>query len=351
MNGECSRNPQQDAEAEVEMIGEVLSAMVYYERHAADKFRKQAKSLRCLDHADRIALGPALSEHLKAALKCAAENQKLFDHIINCGRVIFDDNSNYISAMNGLKEGKVPTEHYLSKARSTLKQITRDWSEEGREERESCYNRVIEAMRTLYPNKAERPHVNTLKHQFTIYPYVLDFSNCWTYSDALRPVKIPDVDPSTQLDNESRQNSFSMCAGDFTSAFDAHDSIFDNVVTVFFLDTAANPFKYIQNIKKILKPGGRWINFGPLTYHFEDSEDDSIELPFDILLQQIERYSFEIEIVEENRDLPSYYTRNKRSMLGYQYNCGFFQARLKTEEDSGRNAEATEENQDLEWQC
>ncbi|CAD5214166.1 unnamed protein product [Bursaphelenchus xylophilus] len=334
MNGECSKEPENDVEAEVEVISEVLSAMLYYERHAAAKFRRQAKALKSLDDADRKALTPTLSSHFREALRCAAENQKFLDQIINCGRVIFDDNSNYIKAMDGLNHGKVPSEHYMSKARSTLRQIVRDWSEEGRPERESCYNRVLEAMREIYPEKHERYDVKSLvcgsglarlnwellkdgfsvtgnefsyfmilasnfmlnackeKEQFTIYPYLLDFSNCWSYSDALRPVKIPDIDPSSQLDNTSRPNSFSMCAGDFVTAFEGYEQIFDTVITVFFIDTAVNPFKYIQTIKRLLKPGGRWINFGPLTYHFEDSEEDSIELPFDLLLEQIKRPAY-----------------------------------------------------------
>lgn len=36
----------------------------------------------------------------------------------------------------------------------------------------------------------------------------------------------------------------------------------DCVVTCFFIDTAHNVISYIENIAKILKPGGYWINFG-----------------------------------------------------------------------------------------
>lgn len=37
----------------------------------------------------------------------------------------------------------ISTEHYMSKARSTLKQIVRDWTAEGEEERKSCYQKCM----------------------------------------------------------------------------------------------------------------------------------------------------------------------------------------------------------------
>ena len=41
----------------------------------------------------------------------------------------------------------------------------------------------------------------------------------------------------------------------------------DCVVTCYFIDTAHNVIAYIENISKILKPGGYWINLGTLTVH------------------------------------------------------------------------------------
>ena len=40
---------------------------------------------------------------------------------------------------------------------------------------------------------------------------------------------------------------------------------------------------YIELIHKILKPGGHWINLGPLLYHFADiPREPSIEPPYEI---------------------------------------------------------------------
>lgn len=40
----------------------------------------------------------------------------------------------------------------MEKARSTLRQFVRDWSDEGGEERRLCYKPVLDALETLYGN-------------------------------------------------------------------------------------------------------------------------------------------------------------------------------------------------------
>ena len=76
-----------------------------------------------------------------------------------------------------------------------------------------------------------------------------------------------------------------MATGDFTVIYsdDEHAATYDAVATVFFIDTAPNLVRYIETIHHCLKPGGVWINLGPLLWHFEDSgpvtrtiDDDNI---------------------------------------------------------------------------
>lgn len=117
-----------------------------------------------------------------------------------------------------------------------------------------------------------------------------------------------------------------MCAGDFQEAFSDEVEKFDCVATVFFFDTASNPIEYIRLIYKILITGGVWLNFGPLTYHFEDSTDQpSLELPFDEILRIIEKVGFKIDKLLSKSQLPeSKYTWNPDSMLYYNYKCAYF---------------------------
>lgn len=98
----------------------------------------------------------------------------------------------------------------------------------------------------------------------TIHPYVHSFSNHLSSASLLRPVTLPDVDPSS-LPPGSR---FSLIAGDFCDVYGAgdEDGKWDAVVTCFFLDTAKNVVQYLRIIHRILKKGGLWINLGPLLW-------------------------------------------------------------------------------------
>ena len=70
----------------------------------------------------------------------------------------------------------------------------------------------------------------------------------------------------------------------------------DCVVTSFFIDCAHNVVEFIELIHRILKPGGKWINFGPLLYHFaEIPRESSIEPSYDIVRSIIEKTGFEFK--------------------------------------------------------
>ncbi|CAB1319486.1 unnamed protein product [Coregonus sp. 'balchen'] len=85
----------------------------------------------------------------------------------------------------------------------------------------------------------------------------------------------------------------------------------DCVATCFFIDTAHNVIDYVETIWNILKPGGVWINLGPLLYHFENMANElSIELSYEDVRAAILKYGFHLE-----------------SMLKYLYDCVFFVAR------------------------
>ena len=67
----------------------------------------------------------------------------------------------------------------------------------------------------------------------------------------------------------------------------------DCVSTCYFIDTAHNVIDYIEKIWHILKPGGYWINFGPLLYHFSDSQNEkSIELSYEQIRNVIRKVGF-----------------------------------------------------------
>jgi carnosine N-methyltransferase len=198
----------------------------------------------------------------------------------------------------------------LDKARSTIHQLYRDWSAEGIVERAACYNPVLadlhnyvppdngeEGIRVLVPGAglgrlvfeicaagyhAEGNEISyhqlltssfILNHtrqanEWPLYPWALNFSNHVRREDQLRKVMIPDVHPASLRSS----GSMGMTTGDFCVLYrgDEYKDAFDAVTTVFFIDTAPNLITYIETVLHCLKPGGVWINLGPLLWHFEE---------------------------------------------------------------------------------
>lgn len=100
--------------------------------------------------------------------------------------------------------------------------------------------------------------------QHSLAPYVHSFSHQRTSADLVRRVSFPDVVPRRDL-------ALQFVPGDFVELARAEDergqARYDAVVTLFFLDTASNLLAYLDAIWAALKPGGVWINEGPLLYY------------------------------------------------------------------------------------
>lgn len=167
--------------------------------------------------------------------------------------------------------------------------------------------------------------------EHTIYPFVHSSSNWRTADDMLRPIRIPDVLPSSL----PQTSEFSMVAGEFCEVYSKSDEkrAWHVVATCFFIDTAKNVLRYLETLNHVLPIGGYWINAGPLLWHFENSGNSrggtgdnlSIELTLDELVQLLPKMGFEIE---ERRELsPTPYTGMLNGMLQYHYLPEFFVCR------------------------
>ncbi|KAJ7138571.1 N2227-like protein-domain-containing protein [Mycena filopes] len=263
-----------------------------------------------------------------------------------------------------------PTDFDMDKLRSTLKQFVRDWSAEGREERDACYQPMKDALELHFSDipAADRGRVRVLVpgaglgrlahdvaglgftcqgnefshymllsshlilnrtdkiNAYTIYPYVHSFSNVASHEVMLSPVTIPDVLPSALPPGVD----FSLVAGDFEEIFgpDSNEpqaGQWDAVLTCFFIDTAKNITSYLRIIHSILAPGGVWVNMGPLLWHWENNttNDPSIELSLDEVKALARAIGFRIS---DERTIDTTYTSNAQGMLGYVYHAAFWTA-------------------------
>ncbi|KAI1624073.1 N2227-like protein [Exophiala viscosa] len=119
-------------------------------------------------------------------------------------------------------------------------------------------------------------NATTNPDQYEIYPFATTFTNTISRENQLARHTIPDTHPAQTLAELSSTGhpigEMNMTAGDFVLSYSGPDTreSFDAVISVFFIDTAPNLFRYIETVRNCLKPNGTWINIGPLLWHFDD---------------------------------------------------------------------------------
>lgn len=301
----------------------------------------------------------------------------------------------YSAVMDHL--GDKATTNDMEKARSCVNQFFREWSEEGNVEREKCFAPVISTLASEFELRKEKditlekkqiyvlsPGAGlgrlvfdickagfsvegneisyheimasslVLNHtskpgQFKIAPFALNCSNHLSRADQFRTYQVPDVHPATAL-SEGEVGEMSMSTGDFIVLYGKpeYKETFDAVATVFFVDTAPNIIRYIETVKNCLKPGGLWINLGPLLWHHvsrvEDPGEDagnkkaskgedigiadpgSVELTDDEVVALVQHLGFVIE-KHDPGSVETGYINNTRSMLQSKYRASFWVAR------------------------
>ncbi|KAJ2342530.1 hypothetical protein GGF43_005907 [Coemansia sp. RSA 2618] len=258
----------------------------------------------------------------------------------------------------------VVRDSHMEKVFSTLKQFVRDWSEEGRSEREQTYGPLMRALEAEFADVAPEArgaiqvlvpgaglgrlafdiccrgfscqgnefsyfmlfasnfilNKSRVVNQHTIYPFVHQFSNVVAASEQLRAVHIPDVLPSEMPYTDTA--SFSMSAGDFIEIYGAEDQKekWDAIVTCFFMDTANNALAYLDTMWHAMKPGAVWINLGPLLWHFDNIEgESSIEFTREEFVKLVSRMGFVMDEQQFKEQVSVPYTSNAKSMLQYTY--------------------------------
>jgi hypothetical protein len=236
-----------------------------------------------------------------------------------------------------------------------LKHFVRDWSEEGREERERIFSPILNVLREQPKGKVLVPgaglcrlawEISQLGHQttanelsyfmnlafefllkrtstpneHTVHPYVHWFSHQRSNATLFRPVKFPDVVPSS---NET------LCFfhGDFFSI--PTEDKFDYVVTLFFIDTSLNIISTLEQIHALLRPGGLWINLGPLLW--TSGGQAQLELNLEEVLRLSEKIGFRIfertaDPTTAPKTIPCEYTSDKSAMMKWIYQAEFWVA-------------------------
>mmetsp|Transcript_23108 Transcript_23108/g.45055 ORF Transcript_23108/g.45055 Transcript_23108/m.45055 type:complete len:523 (-) Transcript_23108:119-1687(-) len=274
----------------------------------------------------------------------------------------------------------------MDKIQGTLHLMARDWSANYKSERNQSYGVMLDELERLKPvttlnrNKQEvlipgvglgrlmlegvfrgyqcqgndfswqvllagryLLNANKQPQQIPIFPWIDDPGNRVSNSDMMECVLIPDIDIKAELKKleplARAPPKMSVTAGEWVDIYNRpiNKDRFEAVLTSFFLDTAPNPITYIQTIYKTLAPGGVWINFGPLKYHWQppvgtepsEYEDprygESLELTLDEIIQTAETVGFKVVRAPSLHSCT--YASNPSSMNPTRYNAAFFTLR------------------------
>ncbi|KAI9596411.1 N2227-like protein-domain-containing protein [Syncephalis fuscata] len=349
------RAEEDDTVAEQRVFRRTLMAMVGYRRHSMNVNQRRRREWHLLPERHR-SLMPSYEEKLNR-IDTTIEANAQFLRLVASHACQFSDGDSQVDT--DAKYEKTPSvivaESDIDKVRSTLKQVVRDWTVEGEMERTATYSPIMKALEDIYGaySMDERAKLRVLVPgaglgrlaydiakqgtmlikmlynsvervgQHEIYPFVHVFSNIRDSQDMLKSIAVPDVLPSNLPPNVD----FSMVAGEFIEVYDIPEQYgsWDCIVTCYFIDTAHNIIEYLETIRKLLKPNGCWINYGPLLYHWEGVPGErSVELSLDELMQVIRTMGFTIK---DETMCTATYAANPDSMLKYTYNNAFFIAR------------------------
>lgn len=115
----------------------------------------------------------------------------------------------------------------------------------------------------------------------TLYPWALNFSNHIRRQHQLRSVTVPDLHLSGPIKVIttaaaaacSMEQRIVFKKGGFVEVYStpAQANTFSALVTCFFIDTAPNFLDYVNAAWNCLRPGGIWINIGPLLWNIEEN--------------------------------------------------------------------------------
>lgn len=292
------------------------------------------------------------------------------------------------------------TDFDCSIARTCIRALFRDWSSEGALERDATHLPILDALqeefggvldkntiRVLvpgvglgrlvysisklgYPVEGNDMSYHTLLTRMylfangtkgapqALYPWALSFSNHINRKHQLQSVMIPDVHSTCQVrfvntPNTNKTGHIVFGTGGFVESYGGPTfaNTFAAVTTCYFIDTAPDFLDYVDTAWNCLRPGGIWINIGPLLWNSEENGpagngegdvdeqeswksrksqlDDitpSMELTAEEVALVLQKRGFVIEQTSCNVGASSY-VGNRFSLLQYKYNLAFWVAR------------------------
>ncbi|KAJ3509669.1 hypothetical protein NLJ89_g5094 [Agrocybe chaxingu] len=257
----------------------------------------------------------------------------------------------------------------LGRVRESLKHFVRDWSEEGAAERTRIFAPILDLLRgveaqergglrvlvpgcglgrlaweisqlanelsffmTLSLRFLLSPKTTTVPNEHILRPYAHWFSHQRTNGSLFRGISFPDDVPRLSSTFRLVEEDFMKLKPSSSNAQGedrTYLSGYDYVVTLFFIDTSLDVLSTISHIHTLLRPGGTWINLGPLLW--TGGAQAKVELSLEEVLQAAEEIGFVIDRSKEGlmaqRTVECEYTGDRNAMMRWIYKAEFWVAR------------------------
>lgn len=143
----------EDIEHERSHLRTVLTAFLYYKRHALARNQRRRRDYMALPehHKKLVADLPAKFD---AVDHCVEENMKLLKDVVICAGAFMglDPLALMAEQYRNQKDKQHPpaSPMDMDKVRSTLKQFVRDWSAQGQPERDATYGPIRDELEDMY---------------------------------------------------------------------------------------------------------------------------------------------------------------------------------------------------------
>jgi len=179
------------------------------------------------------------------------------------------------------------------------------------------------------------PKTTGTVNEHTLRPYAHWFSHQKSNTSLFRAIKFPDVVPRFSEKFHLIEEDFLKLASPTTTlqplSWMKHIGRregYDYIVTLFFIDTSLDVLATISHIHKLLRPGGTWINLGPLLW--TGGGQTKLELSLEEVLEAAEEIGFVIDKSETGtsarRTVECEYTSDKNAMMRWTYKAEYWVA-------------------------
>ncbi|QDS77719.1 hypothetical protein FKW77_004204 [Venturia effusa] len=282
---------------------QAMHGYLRYQERYITQLQTWEKSYNDLPEAQRKVIDASTNykENFEIAKKAWEDNGHLADDILLTGLAYYEVEDEELNDFVEDNEGKEVWDNQGA-ITDAVNHYIRDWSSDGLHERIPTFDPILETIKKHFPDRATRkegpvtvlipgqglgrlPHdvaaLGNMEVTSNEYSYYMNlayryietlaipnsvkfhpYQDWWSYqtrpAERAAEVTIPDVPVNA--------SSVLLREGDFMHIFDHQTGYYDVVVSLYFIDTAKNTLDYIDNINRLLKPGGLWINLGPLLY-------------------------------------------------------------------------------------